>query len=185
MDAHSEGTEAAAKLLAPALLGEDPRQLARIGQRMDDTIRGHGYAKAPFDAACWDLLGKATGQPVWLLLGGKYSDGAPMYRVAPQKSTDETLAEMARHVGATQAWGELLAWQLAQGADPVAELCLAKVQATKAFELCAREAAQVLGGASYLDGELVERLYREVRVQAIGGGSEEIMLDLAARQMRL
>jgi len=30
-----------------------------------------------------------------------------------------------------------------------------------------------------------ERLYREVRVQAIGGGSEEIMTDLAARQMQL
>ena len=97
MDAHGEGTEAAAKLLAPRLLGEDPRQLRCIEQLMDDTLRGHGYAKAPFDAACWDILGKATGQPVWMLMGGKFCDGAPMYRVAPQKATDETLAEMARY----------------------------------------------------------------------------------------
>ena len=58
-----------------------------------------------------------------------------------------------------------------------------KVQATRTLEVVAREAAQVLGGASYLRGSKVERIYREVRVNAIGGGSEEIMLDLAGRQM--
>ena len=97
MIAHSEGVEAAARLLAPALMGEDPRQVARIEQIMDATIQGHGYAKAPFDAACWDILGQATGQPVWMLLGGKLTDGAPMYRVAPQKSRDETIAELDQH----------------------------------------------------------------------------------------
>lgn len=97
MVAHSEGVEAAARLLAPVLLGEDPRQVARIEQLMDATIQGHGYAKAPFDAACWDLLGQTTDQPVWMLLGGKLTDGAPMYRVAPQRSTEETVAELNRH----------------------------------------------------------------------------------------
>ncbi len=57
------------------------------------------------------------------------------------------------------------------------------MQATTTFEFCAREAAQILGGASYLKGSITERLYREVRVQAIGGGSEEIMRDLASRQL--
>jgi len=52
MDAHSEGTESVARLLAPKLLGEDPRQLTRIGRLMDGTVRGHGYAKSPIDAAC-------------------------------------------------------------------------------------------------------------------------------------
>ena len=38
-------------------------------------------------------------------------------------------------------------------------------QATKVFEYCAREAAQIMGGVSYVrggQGERVERLYREV-----------------------
>ena len=96
MEAHSEGTEAAARLLAPVLLGEDPRQVARIEQLMDHTIRGHGYAKAALDNACWDILGKATGQPVWMLLGGKLTDGAPLYRVAPQKTPKEAVEEMER-----------------------------------------------------------------------------------------
>ncbi len=94
MVAHSEGVEALARLVAPLLLGEDPCQVARIEQLMDHAVQGHGYAKSPFDAACWDILGQACGQPVWMLLGGKLTDGAPMYRVAPQKTVDETIAEM-------------------------------------------------------------------------------------------
>lgn len=97
MVAHSEGVEALARLVAPHLLGEDPRQVARIERLMDHAVQGHGYAKAPFDAACWDILGQAGDQPVWMLLGGKLTDGAPMYRVAPQKATDETIAEMERY----------------------------------------------------------------------------------------
>lgn len=94
MEAHHEGAEAAARLLAPALLGQDPRQLAKVERIMDNTIRGHGYAKAALDAACWDILGKATNQPVWMLMGGKLCDGAPMYRVAPQKPLAQTIDEM-------------------------------------------------------------------------------------------
>ncbi len=94
MVAHSEGVPALARLLAPNLLGEDPRQVGRIEQLMDHLVQGHRYAKAPFDAACWDLLGQACDQPVWMLLGGKLTDGAPMYRVAPQKALDKTVAEM-------------------------------------------------------------------------------------------
>lgn len=94
MVAHSQGVASLARLLAPKLLGEDPRHVGRIEQLMDHLVQGHGYAKAPFDAACWDVLGQACDQPVWMLLGGKLTDGAPMYRVAPQKAVDETVAEM-------------------------------------------------------------------------------------------
>ena len=97
MVAHSEGVVALARLVAPKLIGADPRQVGMIEQILDHAVQGHGYAKAPFDAACWDILGQAVGQPVWMLLGGKLTDGAPMYRVAPQKATDETLAEMQRY----------------------------------------------------------------------------------------
>ena len=94
MNAHSQGVEAAARLIAPALLGEDPRQVGRIERLMDNIIQGHGYAKAPFDAACWDILGQSQEQPVWMLLGGKLMDSAPLYRVAPQKPVEESLEEM-------------------------------------------------------------------------------------------
>ena len=97
MVAHSEGVEALLRLVAPSLLGEDPRQVARIEALLDHLVQGHGYAKSPIDIACWDLLGQSCGQPLWMLMGGKLTDGAPMYRVAPQKATDETVAEMQRY----------------------------------------------------------------------------------------
>ena len=97
MVAHSEGVEALARLVAPVLMGEDPRQVARIERKMDSVVRGHGYAKSPFDAACWDILGKFVGQPVWMLLGGKLTDGAPMYRVAPQGEYEEVRQQLENH----------------------------------------------------------------------------------------
>ena len=97
MVAHSEGVEALLRIVAPSLLGEDPRQVARIEALLDHLVQGHGYAKSPIDIACWDLLGQSCGQPLWMLMGGKLIDGAPMYRVAPQKATDETVAEMQRY----------------------------------------------------------------------------------------
>ena len=93
------------------------------------------------------------------------------------------LADMARQIAATQAWVDLCAWQVQNSSDQPSDFALLKVQATQMLERVARDAAQVLGGASYLTGSMVERIYREVRVNAIGGGSEEIMLDLAGRQL--
>ena len=72
--------------------------------------------------------------------------------------------------------------QIVDGTVQPGDIALLKVQASETMEFCAREAMQVLGGAGYLRGNRVERIYREVRVNAIGGGSEEIMRDLAARQ---
>jgi len=64
-------------------------------------------------------------------------------------------------------------------------IALAKVQGTIVLEYCAREAVQIFGGLGYTKGGLggkVERIYRDVRAIAIGGGSEEIMLDLGIKQ---
>ena len=97
MVAHSHGVEAVARLVAPQLIGEDPRQVAKIEQIMDRVIQGHGYAKSPFDTACWDILGQSVEQPVWLLLGGKLTDGVPMYRVVPQTTIVDTIAQLQQY----------------------------------------------------------------------------------------
>jgi acyl-CoA dehydrogenase len=104
-------------------------------------------------------------------------------RLAQHQSIRIKLADCARQIAATQAWVDLCAWQVREGRGLPADFAMLKVQATRMLEHVAREAAQVLGGASYITGSKVERIYREVRVNAIGGGSEEIMLDLAGRQL--
>ena len=70
-----------------------------------------------------------------------------------------------------------------EAAALVARTCMAKVVATQAMQFCADQAVQILGGMGYMRGSKSERLYREVKVMMIGGGSEEIMKDLAARQL--
>jgi alkylation response protein AidB-like acyl-CoA dehydrogenase len=101
------------------------------------------------------------------------------------------IAHMARNVEATQSLLELITYQLTKMTHKEAvqrlggPIALLKAQSTTTFELCAREASQIFGGLAYTRGgqaEKVERLYRDVRAYAIGGGSEEIMLDLGVRQ---
>lgn len=94
-------------------------------------------------------------------------------------------AAMAQRVWATTTMLDTYAWHVQNGNTPVAELAMLKVQATETLEFCAREAMQILGGSGFIRGHRIERIYREVRVMAIGGGSEEIMRDLAARQLKL
>lgn len=95
------------------------------------------------------------------------------------------IADMSSRIDATEALLNQICWLVNEREMPVAEIAKAKVFATKALEFCASEAMQVFGGAGYLRGNKVERIYREVKVLAIGGGSEEIMRDLAVRQMGL
>lgn len=61
-------------LLRPALIGEDPSQISAIHAVMDRQIKGHPYAKASIDIACYDIAGKALGVPVSTLLGGAHRD---------------------------------------------------------------------------------------------------------------
>ncbi|NNU16179.1 acyl-CoA dehydrogenase [Parvularcula sp. ZS-1/3] len=95
------------------------------------------------------------------------------------------IADMSAKIDALEALTNQLCWLINEDDMPVAELSKAKFFATKTLEFCASEAMQVMGGAGYLRGNRIERAYREVKVMAIGGGSEEIMRDLAVRQMGL
>lgn len=62
---------------------------------------------------------------------------------------------------------------------------LLKVMSTRCLEKVCREAQQIMGGAGYSKagkGARIEQISRDVRVHVVGGGSEEIMMDLAVRQ---
>ena len=104
-------------------------------------------------------------------------------RLADQQVVRHKIVDMAMRVNATQAWLEQLAWRVQQGESPAAEIAMLKNQATQTMAFCASEAVQIHGGMGFMRGTKVERIYREVKVNAIGGGAEEIMKDLAARQM--
>ena len=93
------------------------------------------------------------------------------------------LVDMRMRVEAVKANLDLIAWRVGQKHMPIAEVCMLKNFACTTLEWVANEAMQVFGGAGYLRGARVERIYRETKVLTIGGGSLEIMKDLAARQL--
>jgi len=99
------------------------------------------------------------------------------------------LAEMSRLIEALQDFVERTTYQFNNHTDSRimgGQCALLKVNASKIFEFCAREASQIFGGAAILregKGAYVERMYRQVRAAAIPGGSEEILLDFVIRQI--
>lgn len=106
-------------------------------------------------------------------------------RLADHQVIRHKIADMKQRLNATQALIQICTQQLEAGKANAGDIATLKVQASQTMEFCAREAMQILGGAAYIRGNRIERIYREVRVNAIGGGSEEIMRDLAARQYQL
>jgi len=101
------------------------------------------------------------------------------------------VVEMARRLEGCHRMVENYCFQVKCG-YPDAQLggymAMVKVDASRLMEYCSREASQIFGGQSFTRegaGRRVERIYREVRVMAIGGGSEEVMLNLAAGQAKL
>jgi len=96
------------------------------------------------------------------------------------------LVDMQARVHSARALLYDTAWKLAQAPrEPahIAQLAILKNVATDAMQYCADGAVQTLGGAGFVRGTRAERIYREVKVMQIGGGSTEIMKDLAARQL--
>lgn len=113
LPAYAAGCRAGIKELGPHLLGEDPTQLGRLNRRMDAALQGHPYVKSGIDMACWDILGQATGQPVCVLLGGRYGDDFGLYRAISQESPEA----MAGRVAGYRAEG-YRRFQLKVGGDP-------------------------------------------------------------------
>jgi cis-L-3-hydroxyproline dehydratase len=116
------GARAALRELAPALLGLDVANLAAISARMDETLRGQPSAKSAIDVACWDVLGRAWGQPVANLLGGVLQQDLPLYVAIPMGPPASMAAFVTRERG-----NGVHRFQLKLGGDP--ELDAARVAA--------------------------------------------------------
>jgi L-alanine-DL-glutamate epimerase-like enolase superfamily enzyme len=126
LPAYAEGVRAGLRELAPHLIGEDPRQLARLNRTMDAAMKGHPYVKSGIDIACWDVLGQAAGLPVCELLGGRYGEDVVLYRAISQEAPDAMAARVAgyRSEGYTR-------FQLKVGGDPDVDVARIRAVAAK------------------------------------------------------
>jgi cis-L-3-hydroxyproline dehydratase len=117
LPAYANGVRAGLAELGPHLLGEDPLQIQKLNRLMDAALKGHAYVKSGIDMACWDLLGKATGQPVCILLGGRYGEDFGLYRAISQ----DTPEAMANRVAGYRAEG-YQRFQLKVGGDAAVDI---------------------------------------------------------------
>ena len=76
---HMLGARAALAEIAPKLIGLELTSIGALWKRMEESLNGHGYAKAALDIAAFDLLGKKFGVPVSTLLGGALTDRVMSY----------------------------------------------------------------------------------------------------------
>ncbi len=113
LPAYAVGVRAGLQEIGPKLLDADPLCIDRINRAMDAALRGHPYVKSAIDMACWDLLGRYTGLPVCVLLGGAQMPSVPLYRAIAQREP----RAMAENVAGYRAQGYRKI-QLKVGGDP-------------------------------------------------------------------
>ena len=101
-------TEAAIRELEHLIIGQDPRQVNALSKRLMDSVSldgGHIHrtAVAAIEVACWDILGKSLGVPIYQLLGGKiresvlgYANGWYRTERSPQAFVEAAEAVVAR-----------------------------------------------------------------------------------------
>ncbi|MGX6646569.1 acyl-CoA dehydrogenase family protein [Maricaulaceae bacterium MS644] len=169
----------ACRVPAGAQLGEEGACLLAI---MDN----FNYERLSLSAGCLGMARRCLDDAVDYAQQ-RETFGKPLIK---HQAIRHKIADMSAKIDALDAYLQMIAWRINEARDaggpmPAAELAKAKVLASTTAEFCASQAMQILGGAGYLRGCAVERIYREVKVMAIGGGSEEIMRDLAAKQMGL
>jgi acyl-CoA dehydrogenase len=146
------------------------------GERMGMSAMALGFAQACFDEALdWARQRKAFGSAL-----------------VEKQVIRHKLVDMRMRIDSTRAWLDAVTASADRklesdpnSADWVAQVCMLKNHATQTMQFCADQAVQILGGMGYMRGTRSERIYREVKVMMIGGGAEEIMKDLAARQLGL
>ena len=95
------------------LIGCNPLDIGAINRVLDQNLKGHAYVKSPLDIACWDILGKVSGLPLYMLLGGKAQSSVALYRAISQASPPD----MARSVKNYRAEG-YHKFQLKVGGNP-------------------------------------------------------------------
>lgn len=99
--------------------------------------------------------------------------------------TRHKLVDMATQVDVARQYAYHCATLMQAGKNPVKEVAMAKNFAVQVCEHVTREAVQLHGGMGYMRESVVERLYRDAKILSIGGGTDEIMKEMIAKQMKL
>jgi alkylation response protein AidB-like acyl-CoA dehydrogenase len=99
--------------------------------------------------------------------------------------TRHKFAEMATKIEVARQMVYTTAWRIQNGEYPVREISMAKLYASRIAVEVADECIQIHGGAGYMKEYNVERAWRDLRLNRIGAGTDEIMLEVIGRSYGL
>jgi len=94
-------------------------------------------------------------------------------------------AEMATKIETARQMTYMTAWKFNNGEYPVREISMAKLYSARIAVEVADECIQIHGGAGYMKEYGIERVWRDMRLNRIGAGTDEVMLDVIGRSYGL
>lgn len=154
------------------LIGEENSGFAQIAthfvtERLSLAVQAYATAQRALDLTIqWCRTRSSFGRPL-----------------LSRQLVQHKIVEMARRVDVARTYVRQVAMRYVAGGDMIAEACFAKNTAVEAAEWVVNEAVQLHGGLGYMRGSEVERHYRDVRILGIGGGTSEVLAELAARRL--
>ncbi len=190
---------------APGVVRE--KKLHKLGMHASDTaLLAFQDVRVPASAVLGEV-GKGFYHIMWELQGERLI-GAAGCVAGAQHVFDETLryalerrafgrqigkfqvirhkfAEMATKIESARQMVYTTAWRFANGEYPVREISMAKVHAARIAVEVADECIQIHGGAGYMTEYGIERVWRDLRLNRIAAGTDEIMLDVIGRSYGL
>jgi alkylation response protein AidB-like acyl-CoA dehydrogenase len=190
---------------APGVIRE--KRLRKLGMHASDTaLLAFQDVRVP-ESAVLGQAGKGFYHIMWELQGERLI-GAAGAVAGAQRVFDRTLeyamqrrafgreighfqvirhkfAEMATKIESARQLVYTTAWRFANGEYPVREISMAKLHASRIAVEVADECIQIHGGAGYMQEYGIERVWRDMRLNRIGAGTDEIMLDLIGRSYGL
>src|SRR5215203_3589701 len=190
---------------APGVIRE--KRLEKLGMHASDTaLLAFQDVRVPADALLGQE-GKGFYHIMWELQGERMI-GAAGCVAAAQKAFDRTLeyamerqafgrpigrfqairhkfAEMATEIESSRQLTYTTAWRFANGEYPVREISMAKLYASRIACEVADECIQIHGGAGYMKEYNVERVWRDLRLNRIGAGTDEVMLEVIGKSYGL
>jgi alkylation response protein AidB-like acyl-CoA dehydrogenase len=190
---------------APGVTRE--KRLEKLGMHASDTaLLAFEDVRVPASAALGEV-GKGFYHIMWELQGERLI-GAAGCVAGAQRVFDQTLAyarqrtafgrpiggfqvtrhkfaEMATKIEAARQMVYTTAWRFMAGEYPVREISMAKLYSARVAVEVADECIQIHGGAGYMKEYGVERVWRDMRLNRIGAGTDEIMLEVIGRSYGL
>jgi alkylation response protein AidB-like acyl-CoA dehydrogenase len=190
---------------APGVIRE--QRLKKLGMHASDTaLLAFQDVRVPASAVLGQV-GKGFYHIMWELQGERLI-GAAGCVAGAQRCFDQTLqyafdreafgrpigkfqvirhkfAEMATKIETARQLNYVTAWRFQNGEYPVREISMAKLHASRIAVEVADECIQIHGGAGYMKEYGVERVWRDLRLNRIGAGTDEIMLDVIGKSYGL